>query len=304
MLIKTSAPASLMLLGEHAVLQGHLALVAAIDKRIYVELTPRADDSVLLFSALGDYQTTLADLTPKAPFQFVLATLASFQYSSGFELRIHSEFDSTKGLGSSAAVTVATTLAMLTWLSEPCDKMPLLLAVKKIIQSVQGSGSGADVAASIWGGVVAYRARPASVECFKVSFPLTVVYSGSKVPTPTVIQHVYKVFEKTPALLTQCLAAIGECAAAGYVALKTNNWQELGKMFKVQQGLMTAIQVNTPQLAAIVRKLEEDPAILGAKISGSGLGDCVIGLGKFLQPCSYEILPLAITNIGARIEKN
>ena len=36
--IKTSAPGSLMLLGEHAVLHGKQALVGSINRRIYVEL--------------------------------------------------------------------------------------------------------------------------------------------------------------------------------------------------------------------------------------------------------------------------
>ena len=36
-----SAPGSLMLFGEHAVLHGHAALVAAVDRRVTVTLRPR-----------------------------------------------------------------------------------------------------------------------------------------------------------------------------------------------------------------------------------------------------------------------
>ena len=53
--ITTSAPGSLMLLGEHAVLEGSRALVCAINRRITVELRVRSDRVVKIVSELGDY---------------------------------------------------------------------------------------------------------------------------------------------------------------------------------------------------------------------------------------------------------
>ena len=46
----------------------------------------------------------------------------------------------------------------------------------------------------------------------------------------------------------------------------------------IQQSLMNALGVGTPQLNHIINSLHKDPYIYGAKISGAGLGDCVIGL--------------------------
>ena len=42
-MISTSAPGSLMISGEHAVVYGHPAIVCAIDARVHITLTP-ADD--------------------------------------------------------------------------------------------------------------------------------------------------------------------------------------------------------------------------------------------------------------------
>ena len=47
---KASAPGSLMLLGEHAVLHGKPALVGALDKRITVTLTPMRHDRIEIIS--------------------------------------------------------------------------------------------------------------------------------------------------------------------------------------------------------------------------------------------------------------
>ena len=51
--IPSSAPGSLMISGEHAVLHGRHALVGAVDQRVRVMLTPRADDTIRICSALG-----------------------------------------------------------------------------------------------------------------------------------------------------------------------------------------------------------------------------------------------------------
>ena len=51
-----------------------------------------------------------------------------------------------------------------------------------------------------------------------------------------------------------------------------------------QQGIMHALGVSTPLLDNLVNRLKKAEKIHGAKISGSGLGDCVIGIGEFPTP--------------------
>src|SRR5690349_12767806 len=111
MLFKASAPGSLMLLGEYGVLHGTPALVCAVDKRMCVTLTPRADERIEIESTLhGTYQTELNQIKIEAPFQFVLGALQHYQSKMrrGCDIKIESEFSDKMGLGSSSAVTVAT----------------------------------------------------------------------------------------------------------------------------------------------------------------------------------------------------
>ena len=49
-MICASAPGSIMITGEHAVVYGHKAIVAAVEQRISVTLTPRQDDQVRITS--------------------------------------------------------------------------------------------------------------------------------------------------------------------------------------------------------------------------------------------------------------
>jgi len=283
-LFRASAPGTLMLLGEHAVLQNKQALVVSIDKRITILLKPRSDRQIIIHSALGEFITSLDTLQVKKPFQFVLATILRFrdQLKHGFELKIDSEFTENLGLGSSAAITVATLAVMSQYTrnGEEVDKLKLFEGAKSIIQEVQGVGSGADVAASVYGGIIYYQQFPPYIlKQLSCLIPLVVIYSGSKTPTVDVIQQVEVARSKRPQLFEQLYGSIGSCVREAIAAIEKKDWEELGSLMKIQQGLMNAIGVSTPLLNQLTDLLNETPGIFGSKISGSGLGDCVIGVG-------------------------
>ncbi|HPR83745.1 MAG TPA: galactokinase family protein, partial [Pontiellaceae bacterium] len=218
--IKASAPGSLMLLGEHAVLHGRRALVCAINQRITVSLSQCAEKTLRIFSDLGTYEAPLGALTDHPDFRFVLDAVKQYPLTQGVELKIESEFSSDIGFGSSAAVTVATHAVLMNnpprpslcsghpshggdlLKSPPSEGCPqggagsfdsiflneLFKRALATIHRVQGRGSGSDVAASVFGGVVAYRAEPLEIVPLRQSFPLTAVYSGAKMKTADVIR--------------------------------------------------------------------------------------------------------------------
>ena len=85
--------------------------------------------------------------------------------------------------------------------------------------------------------------------------------------------------------------------------IEKNNWKDLGEIFNINQGLMDAIGINNLVLSEINYKLRKDAGIYGTKISGSGLGDCVIGVGTLKQRnFSFPIIPLEITSKGIIVE--
>ena len=281
---KVSAPGSLMLFGEHAVLQRKHALVGAIDKRITVELIPR-DDRVIKINSdtLGEFELTLEQFEIKEPFQFVLQAINQLRdkLASGFNLQINSEFSHQVGLGSSAAVTVATLAALKIWLEQKDpDLMQLFFAAKEVINLVQGVGSGADVAASVFGGVVAYRTTPLLIERIATALPLVTVYSGSKLATKNVIFQVERLRSKHINIFEILYDTIDRCTIEAMDAIKAQDWEKLGEIMDIHQGLQDALGVNNKTLANVIFALRKHKAILGAKISGSGLGDCVIALGS------------------------
>jgi mevalonate kinase len=312
---KASAPGTLMLLGEHAVLNDKPAIVLAIDKRITVTLRSRLDQKMLIVSDLGKIALELHEiekLSDQKPFHFVFAAIKYFKEelktrNQGFELIIDSEFSPNCGLGSSAAVTVALIAVLLQLLSKNREK--LFEISRKIIREVQGVGSGADVAASIYGGVIVYQQQPPYIiKKLDSVLPLVVMYSGSKTPTPVVIKKVEALQNKYPDVVNRLYDAIEHMVNRASVFLENQDWIGLGEVMNIQQGVMNALGVGTPVLNQLIDGLNSAPGIYGAKISGSGLGDCVIGLGagcdKILEiealGNGIQKIPLSVSLQGVR----
>lgn len=303
---KASAPGSLMLLGEYAVLYGKPSLVCAIDKRITVTLTPRADDRIEIQSSLhGHHSTVLSNLALVKPFHFVLGAIKEYQAKlrRGFDLHIESEFSDKVGFGSSAAVTVATIATIVTWLRITISPIQLLRQGRNVIRHIQGIGSGADVAGSVYGGIVAYQAQPLIAEKFSITHPLTAVYAGFKTPTAEAIKRVQDAFATRTDLFRLLTNSIGQCAIDGIQMLRRGDWKGFGDIMNIQQGLMESLGVSTPLMHEMIENLRKESGIQGAKISGAGLGDCVIGLGPGHSGMTEGNIPIEMSLQGVTCEK-
>ena len=299
--ITTSAPGSLMLLGEHAVLHGHHALVCAINRRITAHLIPTDAHSVRIFSDLGDYHFPLDHLIDHPGLRFVLQAIRQHadQLPSGFELKIDSEFSPEIGFGSSAAVTVAVHAALLCWLlGEPPEPEILFSQTLETVHAVQGRGSGADLAASVFGGVVGYTIAP-TFQPLALCIPLTAVYCGYKMPTPEVILKVEKLRADHPQKYERIFAEMDASAVDAMECLRNHDLPGFGKILNRNQQWMDEMGVNTPELQEIVEALQGARDVFGAKISGSGMGDCAVGIGfADLIDLDYPVHHLEISPTG------
>ncbi len=302
---RISAPGKLMLLGEHAVLHGFLSMVCAVNQRITIKITPQKDDKILIFSDIGEYSSTLGNLTPHPNFKFILTAISRQKENlkTGLRLDIQSDFTPHVGLGSSAAVTAAITAALSLLNNQQLNRKQIFTQGLKTIKEVQGTGSGADLAASIFGGVLAYRHEPQDWIKLSTIFPITVIYSGSKMPTTEVISQVSHRYDQNLKIYNPIYQIMETSVLQAIPAVEKKDWEQLGEILNVNQGLMDAIGVNNKKLSEIVYALREDAGIYGSKISGSGLGDCVVGIGTLKEKFSkYETVPLTISQKGIIVD--
>lgn len=293
-----SSPGSLMLLGEHAVLHGHPCLVAAINRRVRVEISPRRDGLVIINSALGSLQIRRDEFPDRKEFRFIVGALKHLpgNYPDGLDVKITADMPPTIGFGTSAAVTVAMVAALL----GSCEPNTVMQNARDIIQQVQGRGSGADAAASAHGGVVRYRINDASALVISSQpYPVSALYCGYKTPTPDVIKRVDEKWRHHLSQRDAIYARMAKLAGVGIDGL-------FGQRLNEGQMLMQELGVSTTELDRCVDILRAAPGMSGAKISGSGLGDCAIGWGTFPDdvrlPPSFELHRLHIEPSGVRFE--
>lgn len=278
-----SAPASFMIAGEHAVLHGYPAIVGTLAKRLQVCLRPTARQTVTISSpTLGEYQTSLDQLSIERPFQYILAALCQYQQQlpGGVNIEISSDFSHQVGFGSSAAVTVATLAAIKQWLGMNIDQAELLLEGRALVQQTQGLGSGADIAASVYGGVVYYDPKHARVEPLPQLPVASLCYIGYKTPTAEVVQHVQQREKQAPEKYQQLYTEIGEVTEATKNALLEQDWPQLAANFTAHQQLQQQLGTSDQNIEALRTALVDSGAYGASKISGSGLGDCVLALRK------------------------
>jgi mevalonate kinase len=272
-----------MISGEHAVLHGRHALVGAVNQRVYVSLTPRTDNKIAINSALGKCRMAIDSIDSSRPFQFIGAVLELYksEFRSGFDLDITSEFSAAVGLGSSSAITVATLAAVKTYLSGIFPQRDDLMRESvAIIRKVQGRGSGADIAAAVFGGILLYKATPEVVRRYDNLPPIELVYAGYKTPTPEVIEIVEHARQKSSDGYKALFDRIDVCTMFADSAMQKDDWNALGNALNRGQLMMEMLGVCDETLSDIITKMSAMPHIKGAKISGSGLGDCVLGIGK------------------------
>lgn len=302
---RVSAPGSLMLLGEHAVLHGRRSLCGAVDKRMEVKLTPQKSGTLHIISALGSYESSLRDLAPSRRFSFIIHAVGKLRdrLPDGLRLDVKSGFSSTVGLGSSAAVTVATTAALMEWSGQPYSRKDVFREARSTIRAVQGLGSGADAAASVFGGALVYRMDPLEIRRLACCPPLTLVYSGYKEPTVKVVQLLEQRRNNDPEYFERLFDAIDQSVPQAAGAVEAQDWPALGKILNANQEFMSQMELSTPDLDRIIEILRSRPNIFGAKISGSGLGDCAVGIGEIrLRGIEYEQIDVKLSPRGVEID--
>ncbi|WP_268239404.1 mevalonate kinase [Amphritea balenae] len=311
--LTVSAPGSLMLMGEHSVLFGQPALACAVDKRMTVQLLPRTDRIVTVDSALSCYSASLDDLKPDAELSFVLTAIKRqlHELPAGFDLKISSEFSHTVGLGSSAAVTAAMVTALQAYCGNDCsDQLALFNEALAVVHQVQdGRGSGTDLVAAVYGGVVSYTLADADkevgprIKALSGLPDISLFYVGYKMKTPDVLKYVEQLYQQQPELYDAIYRLMGQTTMQAETAVDNADWSGFAQLMNIYQGLMDALGVNDQKLAHIIYSLRQQDTVQAAKISGSGLGDCVLALGLAASiEGPYEQIPVTVSAKGVMVE--
>ena len=276
-----SAPAKIILFGEHFVVHGTKAILAAIDKRVTVTSTFTENKTIKVNSQLGTIEVSISSShegvkSEFKPFVYLASKIInSNQNTNGLEITIDSDIPIGVGLGSSSACCVAAAASI----SELFNELPSEEILKMSIEAektIFPDTSGADCTVCTYGGMIGYP----SIEKIDNTFELNLLIANSMIPhnTKNSVEKVNKFKENDEERFSQLCDLENGLIDEVVVAMKNNEAIAFGLKMSENQKYLEEIQVSNDTLRDMISSLKE--ISLGTKITGAGDGGCIIALVK------------------------
>ncbi len=309
-MIRYSAPGKIILFGEHAVVYGEPAIAIAIDKRFRCEI-----------SKSGQNRTTINGLIFDPEKQnYLNCAMEKLGIDEELEIHTSSELISGAGMGSSAAVTVAS-IACLRGLTDDIDKKNIAKMAFEVEYEVQGNASPIDTSTSTQGGGIilsptknsgflwSIKKGETTWNIHKSDIPkLNLVLGNTGVHSPTgKLVAKIKEFYKRSFFARDIVNQVGLIVQRGHEALKNEDLVEVGRLMDQNQHLLSCLGVSHPKLDALIDAAREHS--YGAKLSGVGGGGVMIALtdepeetSKAIEEAGGQAYILPSTNKGLKLE--
>jgi mevalonate kinase len=261
---RSSAPGAAFLLGEHAVVYDQPSLLFAVDRRATatVEAAPEDDlpHSEYVYEAVERARDHAGESTPVS-------------------VDIESEIPLGAGLGSSAAVTVATLHATTHELGTPMGRERIAEEAHAVELDVQGAASPADTYTTTTGGFTSVGDGARSVEAPETEF--VVGYDGGSAPTGEMVAGVAELVDTNP-VAEDLIEAVGDLARRGATLVEEGEFGALGELMDMNQGLLDALGVSSSSLSRMVWAARDAGGT--AKLTGAGGAGCVVA-----HPATEEV---------------
>ena len=326
--VEASAPGKAVLIGEYAVLQGTPALVMAVNRRVRVQLRacpadacrleapqlaaepfafrlepPRRliwSDRALEHAELALCRNVLARALEAGPDRVLPAPGGlCIRIDSGELFEAGQGATAKLGLGSSAAVTVALSAALARFLhvdAQEAEPLTVDRLLDEHRQSQGGRGSGLDLAASLAGGVIAYRLSETGAVWSPLSWPadwpLLFAWTGEGASTGHFLERYAAWRGAQPRAAADLWQAMDDCAGLAMNRLAAADLEQFMTCVNQYGELMGKMGdcIKAPVVSARHRSLAALAIKNGAayKPCGAGGGD----LGMFIAPDHRQLAHL------------
>ena len=303
---QASAPAKVILVGEHFVVHGEPAIVLAIDKRARVTVERRSDRKIFIrseemgisgFFEKGKFYPKNGGEEAGRKLEPIYAVARDITrkcgVNVGINISIRSSIPIAAGLGSSAAVSVASAAALYSLFNSDKSKDNIFQAALEAEKIIHGTPSGVDPAISTYGGILWYR-KGEDIQRLKIDVDLPMVIGNTRKDRSTgeLVAKVNNLRRRYPLIIGKVIKAGGEIVKRTVKALTEGDLKTVGELMNINHELLCALGVSSEELEKLVHAARNAGA-LGAKLTGAGGGGCMIAL----------VSPEKLRDVAEAIEK-
>ena len=275
------AHSKIIWMGEHSVVYGYLAIAIPL-QGIEVECRIYPADEKIHF----DYYDTLSTAV-YAALEYLNHTDVAVSYD------IRSEIPQKRGMGSSAAISIAAIRAVFDYFEQSIDMETLEILVNKAEIIAHSNPSGLDAKTCLSDKAITFI-RNIGFSTLDLDLDAYLVIADTGIYGNT-REAVEKVAQAEEANLPH-LAALGDLTEMVQKAIQAKTISEIGPLMTKAHSHLQAIGVSIDKADQLVQISLENGA-LGAKMSGGGLGGCIIALAQ--TKAQAEKISKALTEGGA-----
>lgn len=287
-MIKVSAPCKVHLLGEWSVVWGKPALLTTVNLRMTATIAST--------SKVGSDSSEVSKIIEP-----IVKKELKLKKIPPYKMEITSQIPMGAHLGSSAAVSVASIAALLTFLGVKWD-LELINKLSFEAEKVfHGNPSGADNSTIVYGGLMWYRKETPDLKIIhqlpfsiptKLSKNFVLINTGTpKLTTKKMIARITADFEKNPSLKGEFLNSQEKLTRELLTAIKNADEKEAIRIIREGEKNLESIGGCSAEVKKIIRQME--------KIGGAAK---ICGAGAFSGPTGvllcYHIDPFILQKIA------
>ena len=337
---KASAPGKVHLIGEHSVVYGKPAILAAIGKRCHVEVKKRKDDNITV-KRDGHYHleftvteamkfldecsrlwidgkekndwselNTLLKPVPNGQKLIVARAMEALRVKNGMDIEVDNQIPGS-GLGSSAALAVTFPAAMAAAHGMELDREKIneiAFSIEKYLHG--GTPSGGDNTTCCYGGIIWFQKdmEPWMLEK-EVPYKLegfVLVHTGK--PEKSTGELVQQVRDLEPRYREQRINDLGKLTNLLLDVLKLKDFGRMKEIINLTQKDLKDLGVSTPEIDGLVKAVQDIGG--AAKLCGAGGGGIVLcwhddkeKLKKAIEDAGFEPWETELGVEGVTIKK-
>ena len=300
-----------ILFGEHFVVYGIPAIASGISLKTMASVKPVSGKDYVLHD---DRQATPGYKQDKFEQQkdSLRRVFKEFDFNpqeNPVEIELYGSLPAMSGIGASAASCVALARALSKFLNRNLSDERINEIAFEGEKGYHGTPSGLDNTASTYGQLIWFQKGERNIIeriPLKERVEIVIGDSGLVCNTKAAVAGVKQRTEESPERYDPLFDEAKQLVQEAREAIEAGDWEQVGSLMNKNQELLFDLGVSCPELDEMIETAKSNGA-LGAKLTGGGLGGCMLALtpgkerqeqvAKALEEKGYNVLRTAIGSL-------